>query len=223
MSGCAGRQTDCVSASTRPCLSSRRLLVIPPLICGAAATAAAAPSPFPPPRSRLLCLEITPVGKVRRPRAAHGRLFIYLDVVFACCRLFLTGGSGCKIERCVSPTLKLLFGVCSQRGGRPLRHHPQHVQRAVLPARRADRDHGAAGPIHHRCFERFRAGLNPAPAPAPSSPRPAAPWCCTAVITSAFFINQTCCLAFQIHPGTHFPPPDEMVFFCCCCNRASHV
>lgn len=45
---------------------------------------------------------------VSRTRA----LFISLDIGFACCRLFLTGGSSFKIKGCVAPTLTFYL-VCA--------------------------------------------------------------------------------------------------------------
>lgn len=61
-----------------------------------------------------------------------------------------------KIKRRVFCFFFLFFFL--QWGKSALRNHPQHVQRAVLPVQWADWDHGAAGPVHQRCFERFCSG-----------------------------------------------------------------
>lgn len=82
-----------------------------------------------------------------------------------------------------------------QRGDSSLRYHPQHIQRAVLPAQWADRKHGAAGPIHQQCSERFCTGPNPSLSP-PLPPFPAF------------------CLCIQ--PGVAFTPLHLMLY---CCNH----
>lgn len=110
-----------------------------------------------------LLFEINPMGIVRL-------LWVQCLCLFHCCFSVVqsvlyetTIWSHLMMHLDKVPSLrqfKAVIHFSPQWGDGALCYHPQHIKWAVLPAQRADREHGTAGPIHHQCFERFCTGPN---------------------------------------------------------------